>query len=402
MTQAFDIIIAGAGPAGLACAISLAHEGYDVAVIDPSSAFSLKNPSFDGREIALTHHSRQWLTRNGIWDRLAPGEISPLRVARIESGRDVPRNAPSALLFTAPESGPHALGFLVPNHLIRSALFTTAQTIKRINFFTNRSVIASAGNNTEATVTLDGETRLRSALLVAADGRFSPIRQARGIGAVVHDFGKEILVCRVRHPDPHQQVALQWFDEGQTVATLPVSDDGSVLHRSSLILTLDPDEVSTLKTMSPEAFNDAITRRTQSRLGRLTVDSPRCSYPLKTVYAHRFETTRLALIGDAAVGMHPITAHGFNLGLRGQEILCDEIANGSGDPGLTSTLNRFERRQRKASLALFAATNVIASVYTHDAPHSLLLRTLGLRFAQRLSPLKRLVTEFLMDEDKNV
>ncbi|WP_025885541.1 5-demethoxyubiquinol-8 5-hydroxylase UbiM [Asaia prunellae] len=399
MTQFHDVTIAGAGPAGLACALSLAENGLRVAIVDPAPETTLAVPSFDGREIALTHHSRDWLVRNGIWPHIPAGAISPLRTARIETGQEAPGNHSAALLFRAPETTSDALGYLVPNHLIRKAIHEVVRERPEITILAGRSVVATSGNRDEAMTLLDNGTLIRSGLLIAADGRFSRIRQTRGIGAIIHDFGKEILVCRMRHPEPHDGVALQWFDEGQTIALLPVADDDQPGHLSSLVLTLDPADIAVLKTMSKAEFDRDITRRTQSRMGDMRLESARCTYPLKTVFAHRFETTRLALIGDAAVGMHPITAHGFNLGLRGQEILCEEIARGDGDPGSTSVLRNFERRHRRATAPLFAATNGIASLYTHDARPALALRKAGLAIAERLTPLKALVTGFLMDRD---
>ncbi|GBR10363.1 5-demethoxyubiquinol-8 5-hydroxylase UbiM [Asaia siamensis] len=399
MTEKYDVTVAGAGPAGLACALSLAKAGWRVAVIDPAPETVLASPSFDGREIALTHHSRDWLEQNAVWDRIPSGSVSPLITARIETGQEAPANNSAALLFRAPQEKSDALGYLVPNHLIRTALYETVREENRITILSGKGVVASSGNRDEAITLLDDGRLISSSLLVAADGRFSRIRQMRGIGAIVHDFGKEILVCRMRHPEPHDGVALQWFDEGQTIALLPVADDGLPGHLSSLVLTLDPEEIGILKAMGKEAFDADITRRTQSRLGSMNLESARCTYPLKTVFAHRFETTRLALIGDAAVGMHPITAHGFNLGLRGQEILCEEIARGEGDPGAASVLRGFEKRHRRATAPLFAATNGIASLYTHDAKPSLALRKAGLAIAEKLTPLKSLVTGFLMDRD---
>ena len=396
----YDITIAGAGPAGLACALSLAEQGWRVAVIDPTPETVLAAPSFDGREIALTHHSRDWLETNGVWKHIPAHIVSPLRTARIESGQEAPDHPSGALLFQAPPGSADALGYLVANHLIRSALHHAVREQGRVTILAGRKVSRSSGNADRAMVLLEDGMLIESALLIAADGRFSRIRQARGIGAIVHDFGKEIMVCRMRHPQPHDGVALQWFDKGQTIALLPVADDEQPGHLSSLVLTLDPDEIARLRGLDKTAFDAEITRRTQGRLGPMSVESGRCTYPLKTVFAHRFQTTRLALIGDAAVGMHPITAHGFNLGLTGQSILNEEIAQGDGDPGAPAVLRRFERRHRRATAPLFAATNGIATLYTHDALPSLTLRRAGLAVAQRLTPLKSAVTGFLMDRPK--
>lgn len=400
MSLSYDVIVAGGGPVGLACAISLAKDGRRVAVVERVPEPILARPPFDGREIALTHHASSWLKQAGAWQHIPSEAISPLRNARIESGHDLQNASRRALLFRAPEHGPDALGHLVANHLIRGALYQAAKGQPRLTLLTGKGIAQTSGHRHEAALTLDDGTRLSSELIVAADGRFSQIRSARGIGAIVHDFHRSILVCRMRHPLPHEQVALQWFDEGQTIALLPVAPDDLPGDRSSLVLTLPPDDIARLKNLDEDAFNKDITERTQGRLGDMTLESARCVYPLKAVYAHRFEAERLALIGDAAVGMHPITAHGFNLGLKGQETLTQAIADGPGDAGASSVLRRYEWKHRLATAPLFAATNGIATVYTHDAMPILALRQAGLRFAENLAPFKNFVSGLLMDRNR--
>uniref|UniRef100_A0A6P4FUH6 2-octaprenylphenol hydroxylase-like n=1 Tax=Drosophila rhopaloa TaxID=1041015 RepID=A0A6P4FUH6_DRORH len=149
------------------------------------------------------------------------------------------------------------------------------------------------------------------------------------------------MVCRMAHDLPHHNVALQWFAEGQTIALLPVNG-----HASSLVLTLPPADIQRLMHTEQDAFNAEIMERVGNRLGAMRLVSTRHAYPLKCVYAHRFAARRLALLGDAAVGMHPITAHGFNLGLRGAEVLAAEVETAFShgqDIGSAAVLRRFEK-----------------------------------------------------------
>ncbi|QDH17858.1 5-demethoxyubiquinol-8 5-hydroxylase UbiM [Swingsia samuiensis] len=389
----YDVIIAGGGPVGLAFALSLAHDGRKVCVVERSPLSVLASPPFDGREIALTHHASNWLKRFGVWAKIPQKAISPLHMARVETGSI----GSPPLLFDTPETGPDALGHLVANHLIRRALYDVASHTAGIDIKAGQGIIHTQHNYRSASVTLEDGTTLDSDLLVAADGRFSRLREMAGIGAIVHDFGRSTLVCRMRHPKNHENVALQWFDEGQTVALLPVAPDDKEGSISSLVLMLPDAEIQRLKNLPDDAFNEEITQRVQSRMGPMTVDSARCTYPLKAVYAHRFHDQRFALIGDAAVGMHPITAHGFNLGLKGQETLAREIAVGPGDAGAKVVLDRFERKHRRATAPLFAATNAIATFYTRDEAPFLKARQMGLGFANRLLPFKKAITNMLMD-----
>jgi len=399
-TRHCDIVVAGGGPAGLAAALSFAARGYDVTLLERASERVLEQPDFDGREIALTHHSINWLERFGVWARIPVADRSPLKTARIETGA----GGSNPLLFATPDrsgEGVDALGVLVPNHLIRAALYQAVCAQARITVLTERTITTCRSGKQFASVTCDDGTVVTCRLLVVADGRFSAVREMLGIGAIVHDFERSILVCRLRHAEPHGQVALQWFDEGQTVALLPVADDDVARegggHRSSLVLTVEAEEAARLQRLEPTAFETDVTERLKGRLSAVQLLSQRRIYPLKTVFAHRFQTDRVALVGDAAVGMHPITAHGFNLGIKGQDILTRMIVNGSGDPGDPAALRRFERRFRQETVPLFAATNGIASVYTRDIGPVLALRRTGLRIADGLSPFKRFVTGLLMD-----
>ncbi|MCE2564825.1 5-demethoxyubiquinol-8 5-hydroxylase UbiM [Komagataeibacter sp. FNDCF1] len=389
-----DVTIMGGGPTGLAAALSLEARGLSVAVLERAGQSAWAEPAFDGREIALTHHSVSVLRALGAWEHIPQVAISPLREARVETGR---RNHP--LTFDTHGRGVDALGYLVSNHCIRRSLYLAASSRPNIHLHagTTTRYIRRIGEDM-AVVHAGGE--ITSRLAVGADGRFSPLRRMQRIGAVMQDFKRSMLVCRMAHDVPHHHVATQWFDDGQTVALLPVNGGAS-----SVVLTLPPEQIARLSVLDRDAFNAEIMERVGNRLGNMRLVSTRHSYPLRAVYAHRFAAPGFALVGDAAVGMHPITAHGFNLGLKGQEALAQEVEAGlaRGEaPGSLSTLRRFERRHRLATAPLFAATNGIATVYTRDEPAFRILRRTGLRVADALAPFKSLVTDMLMDREKAV
>ncbi|GBR45459.1 5-demethoxyubiquinol-8 5-hydroxylase UbiM [Neokomagataea thailandica] len=392
----YDVIIIGGGPTGLACGISLARDGRQVCILERSPQSILADPPFDGREIALTHHAAHWLKRAGAWDEIPENVICPMHTARVETGKD--HTLP--LIFNAPKDGPNALGFMVANHFIRQSLYRIAARTPRLTIRAGTHIEQTVHTERSARVVLNGGEALTADLIVAADGRFSRMRESAGIGAIIDDFKRSILVCRVRHQKPHDHTALQWFDAGQTIAFLPVAPDERARHVSSLVLTLEKEDIDRLSICDEEAFNAEITQRSGGRLGELSLDSERCSYPLKTVFAHRFRAARLALIGDAAVGMHPITAHGFNLGLRAQETLARAIANGPGDAGTTRVLMQYERQHRRATLPLYAGTNAIATLYTRDSRPAMVVRRLGLNLANHLMPFKKAITGMLMDRQK--
>ncbi|MGC9270326.1 5-demethoxyubiquinol-8 5-hydroxylase UbiM [Acidiphilium sp.] len=386
----YDIIVVGGGPAGLSFTRSLAGKNLRIGIVERQSRQALETPNFDGREIALTHHSIALLNRLGAWDRIDPDDIAPLRRARVLNGR-----SRFALRFDPDGVGGDRLGVLVSNHAIRRSLFETVATQPDVTIITDASVKTVSTDNTGATVTLDDGSTHHARLVVAADTRFSETRRHMGISAEMQDFGKVMLVCRMAHERQHDGIATEWFGYGQTMAMLPLH--GNV---SSAVVTLPAREMNLLMALPQAQFNAEITRRYRNRLGAMTLASTRHTYPLVGVYAQRFTMKRFALIGDAAVGMHPVTAHGFNLGLRGAYALADEICAAvklGHDPADPAALRRYALGHHRAARPLYLATNATARFYTDDRLPVRVLRGAVLRIGQALPPMRHMVVGHLMD-----
>ncbi|WP_299176127.1 5-demethoxyubiquinol-8 5-hydroxylase UbiM [uncultured Brevundimonas sp.] len=385
----FDVVVVGAGPAGLAFTRSLAGAGLSVALIEGQHEAALRDPAFDGREIALTHHSMRLLKSLGVWDRIPAAEISDLREARVLDGG-------SAFALTFGADGADRLGVLIPNHLIRRALFETVEGQAGIALMAGRRVTACGVGEGErrAWLDLDDGTTIRARLLVAADSRFSGVRDQLGVGVEMDRLGRSMMVCRMRHDQPHGHVATEWFDHGQTVALLPVADAEERV--SSVVLTLAAPAIAGLMGLTPEAFAGEMERRLKGRLTGLELVGTRHAYPLATTWSRRFAGEGFALIGDAAVGMHPVTAHGFNLGLRGQETLAKVIRSAkSGDIGSGRLLARYEREHRLASWPLYRGTNALVRLFTEETPPARLARGAALRAGQATGPFKAVVKRML-------
>jgi ubiquinone biosynthesis UbiH/UbiF/VisC/COQ6 family hydroxylase len=379
----YDLIIVGAGPAGLSLAARLAGAPLRIALIDKSPAASLSDPAYDGREIALTRASIERLRTLGAWQRLRDEEAAPLARAEVLDGA-----SPYVLQFTD-RRGREALGALVSNAALRRALFDCVQAQDNCDLFAESTARIGDIGDKGASVRLQDDRTLAGKLIVAADTRFSALRQSQGIGARMVDFGRTMLVCRVRHTQAHNNIATEWFDRGQTIAMLPLLD-----KQSSFVLTLDALEMAEIKAFGPENFAREVERRTQRRWGEIKLTSERFYYPLVAVYADRFVAPRFALLGDAAVGMHPVTAHGFNFGLQGAFTLGREILaeNRQGlDIGAHLGLSRYERDHRRATLPLFAATNAIAKLYADERIIARWARGAGLRLMNATPGARRLV-----------
>lgn len=373
----FDIVIVGAGPVGLSFAASLARSKLKVAVIEQQPLEKLAEPAFDGREIALTHASIRILREFGAWDAIPASDKSPLQGARVLNGSNA-----FALCFDPPKGSKGPLGVLVPNCRIRDPLFRVVRSQDHAHLLCGHSVVTAKTGPNGAVIMLSDGRQLTTRLLVAADSRLSAMRDRLGIGAEINRLGDSMLICRVRHERPHHQIAIEWFDHHQTIAILPLAEGVS-----SVLVTLRSIEADRLLTLDDDLFLAELTNRCRGRLGKMTLASSRHIYPLVTTWAHKFWAPSAALIGDAAVGMHPVTAHGFNIGLSGQSRLADKIMaawrNGRdiADPAI---LQKYESRLRVTAAPLYHATNMLVKLYTDEHPVARLARHVGLRLGQSL------------------
>ena len=404
MTPHSDVLIVGAGPAGLSLAISLAQAGFAATVVEQQADTALAQPAPDGREIALTHPSRATLQRLGTWAHLAHHEVGQIAQAQVHDG---PLGHHSALQLDAAsgshggaaETAPGALGFIVPNHALRRSAYAVAARTPGVRIITRAQVtrVATLGAQAELDYVAADDSaaaprRLCAPLLVAADSRFSATRRQLGMGAQMTDFGRTVIVCRMRHTLPHGGVAHECFGYERTLAVLPLPDDPVGGHPlCSVVVTAAAADAAALMALSPEAFAAQVQTQFGARLGPMQLEGERHAYPLVAVYAQRFAGPRCALLGDAAVGMHPVTAHGYNLGLAGVERLTAALVDArqrGQDIGSADALAAYARAHHRHAWPIYQGTNAIVRLYTDPRPVPRLLRQWVLQGARRLPPLQ--------------
>ncbi len=385
-----NLIIIGAGPASLSLALSLKNADIKIIIIEKLDQESIANPKMDGRDIALTHFSKSILSELDIWGNIDSDQISPIKEAKVLNG-----DSPYTLHFNYHESKHpvDALGYLVPNYLIRQALYEKVQHQKNVNLITSTSISEIQTDHATASVTLDTGEILSADLVVAADSRFSTTRRSMGISASMQDFGRTIIVCRMQHSLSHHHTAYECFQYGRTIAVLPLTG-----NQSSIVVTVPANQANQILSMNEDTFNHYIQQGLNNRFGHMTLITDRYSYPLVAVYADKFVSTRFALLGDAAVGMHPVTAHGFNLGLQGQQTLSTLVQtalNQNQDIGSQKLLEKYQSKHRRVSKPIYLGTNAIVKLYTNDLLPAKLLRKGLLHFSNRFPPIKQSITRQL-------
>lgn len=391
-----DIVIIGAGPAGLSFARALASSGLSIVIVEQQAEAALAEPADDGREIALTHRSHRLLRDYGLWSQIAEHEIGTLRDAKVIDGDDG-----DGLLFRHQESGQAQLGWLVSNYAIRRAAWQAVQQAGEVEIIAGAKVAGVCTDAAGGEVRLADGRVLRCQLIVAADSRFSESRRALGIRASLHDFGRSMLVVRMRHDVPHDSVAWEWFRYGQTLALLPLNDP----QVSSVVLTLPRSDLDALLAKSEADFDADITTRFDGRLGAMTRVGLPVSYPLVGVYPERFHAERFVCIGDAAVGMHPVTAHGFNFGLLSVDALSRRIrvALEHGEPFWSARLLAdYDIEHRAATRPLYLGTKLLAHLYTDDRAPARAVRKLAIRAGCVVKPFRQLVMQGLTQPDEGM
>ncbi|RYF69584.1 MAG: FAD-dependent hydroxylase [Comamonadaceae bacterium] len=391
-TEEHDVVIVGAGPTGLALAIALAQANLRVAIVDTQPATALAAPPEDGREIALTHPSMRLLQRLGVWTHLRADEMGCIREARVVDGARHDR----PLRFDAAHSGHAVLGAIVANQALRRASHAVAAQWPQIRLLpaTRATLVRTHTSHAQVLLAPEGPmptddqvpAALHGRLVVAADSRFSPTRRQLGVGASMHDFGRSMIVCRMAHELPHHEIAHECFGTARTLAMLPLPG-----LASSVVLTSDAARTASLMALPEAEFCALVAQQFGHRLGAMRFLSPRHVYPLVGAYAERFAGHRFALAGDAAVGMHPLTAQGHNLSLQGVESLTRVLvqARAAGrDIGQATVLAAYERQHRRETALIYHGSNAIARLFAHDSGPHRLLRRMVLEGARRLPPLQ--------------
>jgi 2-octaprenyl-6-methoxyphenol hydroxylase len=375
-----DVIILGGGLIGLTLAVALDRHGLTATVIDPADPEKVAAPAFDGRATAIASASWRMLEAIGIAARLE-GEGCPIRSIRVSEGLE-----PGGIVFDAPE-GDDPLGIMVENRRLRAALREAAEAAKRVTLLMPARAAGIVRDAAGVRVALDGGRVVTAPLLVGAEGRNSPTREAAAIPVARWRYDHAAIVVTVDHELRHENAAYEIFYPTGPFAILPMLPG----TRSAIVWSVPAGDAAALIDLPDRAMAAEIEKRMGGFLGAVTLAGPRWTYPLGFHHAATMTSERLALAGDAAHGIHPIAGQGLNLGLRDAAALAQVLVEGARlgmDLGDAQTLARYERWRGLDTFMVAAATDGLTRLYAVPGRTASAIRRLGMGLVQRIGPLK--------------
>ncbi len=389
-----DVVILGGGLVGMTLAIGLAKAGITSVVVDSSDPAAQTADGFDGRASAISTASWNLYTNLGMAGDLEP-QGCPIASIAVTDGMK-----PGRIDFQ-PGAEDGSLGRMFANRDLRVAMYAAAAREPAITFVTKAQVVARERGEHGVSATLaDGRT-IGGKLLVGAEGRKSPTRDEAGFTPARWDYGHRAIIAGLFHEKPHDNVAWEIFYPAGPFALLPLKDEADDRHRSALVWTVAEKDAAGVLALPERAFLSEVERRMKGIFGTIELASPRTSYPLNFHHTARVVDQRLALVGDAAHGMHPIAGQGLNVGLRDVAALVEVLSDGARlglEVGDAQLLARYERWRAADTFMVAGATDVLTRLFGIPGRLPSAVRRLGMAGVQRLPGLKR----FFMDEARGM
>jgi len=378
-----DILILGGGLVGSALAVALDAHGISSIVVDPADPEHILQAGFDGRASAIASAPMRMFEAIGVAERLA-GKGCPIQGIRVSDGLE-----PGKLDF-APADGEGAVGTMFENRILRTALFEAAQAAPLADLRMKTRAVSVDRGEFGVTAMLDSGATVRAQLLIAAEGRNSPMREAAGLKTARWTYEHAAMIATMNHARSHENIAFEIFYPDGPFAILPLPDNADG-HRSAVVWTVKAGEAAGLMKIGQRGYLAEVEKRMGGFLGELSNLSARSSYPLGFHHAAWITADRLALVGDAAHGIHPIAGQGVNVGFRDVATLVEVLVDGKrlglelGDPQL---LARYQRWRGLDTFMVAAATDGLTRLFGIPGKTAATVRRFGLSAVDKLPMLK--------------
>lgn len=389
-----DLVILGGGLVGMTLALAAAKKGLSSHVIDRADPAELTAEGFDDRATAISTASWHLFENIGIAAGLDQFACDIASIAVTD------QNKPGRLDFQPGEGG-GTLGRMFPNRRLRLALFEAAAKEPLINWTSKAHVTERQRSEYGVAAVLADGQKLKGRLMIAAEGRQSPTRDAAGITIAKWDYKHRAIIAGLTHEKPHGNVAWEIFYPAGPFALLPLNDDADGTHRSSLVWTVSEADGAGVMKLGDRAFLAEVEKRMGGVLGKVLSVGQRSSWPLGFHHTAKITAERLALVGDSAHGIHPIAGQGLNLGLRDVGALVEVLADGARlglDPGDPELLKRYETWRGLDSFMVALATDGLTRLFGVPGSAASAVRRLGMAAVQRTPMLK----DFFMNEARGV
>lgn len=386
----YDIVIAGGGMIGTSLALALQSLGLRISVVEAVERSAVAQPSFDDRSTALSRSSQRTFEALGLWPDIRSA-AAPIRHIHVSD-----RGRFGFSHIDAEEQGVTALGYVVINRVLGEVLQEALAAATSIEQICPARITAVERLEGSLDVVLDGGARKLSChLLVAADGARSAVREMLGIGAQHVDYGQQAIVGNLLPGKAHASCAYERFTEDGPLALLPVNDE-----RVAFVWTLQPAVAGELMATSDADFTARLQEAFGFRLGRFSKIGKRGCYPLGLSKANSLVAGRGVLVGNAAHGLHPVAAQGFNLGLRDvaalAECIADAVAQGDTDTGTTAMLERYAVWRRADQQKLVHFTDGLVRLFGSRRPALRLIRDAGMLGFDLVPGVRRLFARHTM------
>lgn len=383
-----DVLVVGGGPVGGLAACVLGQLGLDVAVVDAGDLDAATRPGTDARAIAVALSAQRVLAAAGVWPGL-DGHAGAILQIRVTDGA-----SPLFLHYDHDQVGDDPFGWIIELPHIRRAVLERMRALPSVRLFPRTRIASLERGAQAATATLSDGRVLKARLVVAADGRGSATRREAGIGITRWDYHQSGIVVAVEHDRPHQGIAHEHFLPAGPFAILPMTG-----NRSGIVWTERIDLAPAIVAQEDASFLGELRSRMGDFLGGIRLASPRYHHPLSLQFAERTIDRRLALVGDAAHGMHPIAGQGMNMGIRDVAALAEVVAEAARlglDPGGPDVLARYQRWRRFDNLLMLGMTDALNRLFSNDLRPVKLARDLGLGVVEKLPGLKRVFMKHAM------
>ena len=398
----FDLIIVGGGLAGLSLACALRNTRLKIALLEnhlPKAVSAEKlsgNGGWDARVYAISPANASFLQEIGAWKHLDHSRIAPIHAMEVHG------DGGAHLEFSAYESGVSELGWILESSLMAGELWENAKRQSNLELLCPASPKALDLSDREAVLTLTDGRQLRGKLVVGADGRDSWVRAAAALRAIDKPYQEMGVVANFACEKAHRGIARQWFRDDGVLAWLPLAgsnENGSeIRHRFSMVWSTPDAHAEELLALDEEALCARVAAAGDHELGKLKLITPASAFPLRLIRVPKTIGKRVALIGDAAHGIHPLSGHGINLGYQDAKALADLLAATPEwqDIGSQRRLQRYQRARREETLLMQYTTHTMRLIFREKLPGLKPLRNVGMNVTNALPLIKNQLVRYAL------